>query len=215
MINKQRIAALVVLLLIPLVLALNGLMFNLIDPERAAGHPDYARNYHLLTELRITCFLASLAIVAVLWFVVCLLVIRSKGRSPFWLLLAMLGPFGFAVLATLNSRTPADIDRYARFVGKMNGLVRAAYELCAFVLIWMLAYQAMLLKRVLMIMYQAAATGVSTAQIIDVQNASSGMWAFSEGNEVMYFVILLYLLRPMIFSGIHGVVTKVGSSTPH
>jgi hypothetical protein len=26
------------------------------------------------------------------------------------------------------------------------------------------------------------------------------MWAFAEGNEVIYFVILLYLLRPMVFS---------------
>lgn len=43
--------------------------------------------------------------------------------------------------------------------------------------------------------------GVMTAaQIIDLQNASSGMWAFGEGLEVMFIVILLYLLRPMLFN---------------
>ena len=25
------------------------------------------------------------------------------------------------------------------------------------------------------------------------------MWAFAEGNEVMYLVVLLYLLRPIVF----------------
>lgn len=200
MINKQWIVALVLLLLMPLLLVLDGFLLNVFNPELAAGHPDYVRNYHLLNELRIASFLACLAVVAVLWVVVCLLVIRSKKRSYFWLPLAVFGPFGFAVLATLGSRTHADTDRYARFVGKMNGLVRAAYEIGIFVIIWMLAYEAMVLKRILMIMYQAAVTGISTAQIMDVQNASGGMWAFSEGNEVMYFVILLYMLRPMIFS---------------
>jgi hypothetical protein len=57
----------------------------------------------------------------------------------------------------------------------------------------------MVLKRTLIIRYEAATTGVSTAQIIDIQNASSGMWAFGEGMEVMYFVVLLYLLRPIVF----------------
>ncbi|HZR58994.1 MAG TPA: hypothetical protein VFA74_19150 [Terriglobales bacterium] len=66
--------------------------------------------------------------------------------------------------------------------------------------IWLLAYQAMVLKRVLTIQYQSATTGISTAQIIGLQNASSGMWAFAEGNEVMYMVVLLYLLWPIVFN---------------
>ena len=60
----------------------------------------------------------------------------------------------------------------------------------------------MVLKRDLMIMHEAAATGVSVAQIIDQQNASSGMWAFSEGNEVLYLVVLFYLLWPICFSAV-------------
>jgi len=58
----------------------------------------------------------------------------------------------------------------------------------------------MVLKRTLMIRHEAAITGMSTTQIMDLQNASSGMWAFAEGNEVMYLVILLYLLWPIVFS---------------
>ena len=53
----------------------------------------------------------------------------------------------------------------------------------------------MVLKRDLMILYEAAATGVSTGRIIDLQNASSSMYAFSEGLEVMFLVGFFYLLR--------------------
>jgi hypothetical protein len=60
--------------------------------------------------------------------------------------------------------------------------------------VWFLAFQIMVLKRDLMIMYTAATTGISTPQIIDQQNLSSGMWAFSEGLEV------LYLLWPICFN---------------
>jgi hypothetical protein len=68
----------------------------------------------------------------------------------------------------------------------MNRFVRAGYEVCAFLILWELAYQAMVLKRDLMIRYESYTTGISTAQIIDTQNASSRMWAFGEGMEVMY-----------------------------
>jgi hypothetical protein len=66
--------------------------------------------------------------------------------------------------------------------------------------IWLLAYQAMVLKRDLMILYESATTGASTAQIIATQNASSGMWAFGEGLEVMFLVVLIYLLWPIAFN---------------
>jgi hypothetical protein len=162
MIKKQSLVALVSLLLIPLVLILGGMLSNLIDPEIAAGHPNYARNFHLLSLLKILIFLASLAGAAVLWLLACLLVIRSKSRSYLWMLLAALGPFGFAVLAMLTDQAPAETDRYARFVQSLNGYVRAGYEVCTFVIVWMLAYQAMVLHRTLMIRYEAATTGVST-----------------------------------------------------
>jgi hypothetical protein len=211
MIKKQSVVALVLLLLIPPVLMLGGMLFSLINPEIAAGHPNYVRNYHLLSLLKSMCFWASVAGAAVLWMLACLLVIRSKKRSYLWLFLTALGPIGFAVLAMLNDRAPAETDRYARFVRSLNWFVRVGYELCTFAIVWELAYQAMVLKRTLMIRYEAATTGVSTAQIMNIQNASAGMWAFSEGLEVMYLVVLLYLIRPIVFRVVGHVATTMAS----
>jgi hypothetical protein len=213
MIKKQSIVALVLFLLIPCVLRLEGILFSLINPESAAGHPNYAQNYHRLSQLKHMVLWGSEAAVFVLWLLVCLFVIRSKKRSPLWLFMAALGPFGFAVLAMLNDRAPAETDSYARFVRNLHWFVRAGYELCIFVLAWVLAYQGMVFKRNLMIQHQAAITGMSVAQIIDQQNASSGMWAFAEGNEVMYLVILFYLLWPIVFNLVGRVAALMASPT--
>lgn len=211
MMKKQTVVALVLLLLIPIVLKLGGLLFSLINPETAAGHANYVRNYHFLHLAKMMSLWGSAAVVAFLWLLVCYLVIRSKERSSLWLFFAALGPFGFAILAMLNDRALAETDRYARFVRNLTGFVRVGYELCIFVIIGLLAYQAMVLKRNLMIMHESATTGLPTAQIIDLQNASSGMWAFAEGNEVMYMVVLLYLIWPMVFN-IMGRVTAIMAS---
>ena len=210
--KKQPFVALVLLLLIPIVSLLGGLLFSLINPEIAAGHPNYVRNYHFLSLVKIMMVWVSGAVVAILWLLVCFLVIRSKERSPLWLFFAALGPFGFAILAMLNDKAATETDRHARFVRNLNRLVRVVYEVSRFVVIWLLAFQAMLLKRNLMIMYESATTGISTAQIIDRQNASSGMWAFAEGNEVMYIVVLLYLIWPIIFEMFGRVAAMMASS---
>jgi hypothetical protein len=200
MMKKQSVLALILFLLIPVVMMAGGFLSNLINPEIAAGHANYARNFRLLMLAKGAIFLASVGTAGILWPLVCFLVIRSKGRSPWWLSLAALGPFGFAVLAMLDDRAPAETDRHARFVRSLHWFVRAAYEACTFVVIWLLAYQAMVLLRNLIVMFQAARTGLSTAQIIDLQNASSGMWAFGEAIEALYLVILFYLLRPIVFN---------------
>lgn len=181
-------------------MVLGGWLSSLIDPEIAAGHPNYVRNYHLLSLLKTASFLAMGLIAGVLWLLACFLVIRSKGRSSWWLFLAALGPFGFAVLAMLRDRAPVETDRHEQFLRHLNRFARAGYEGFTFVAIWLVAYQAMVLARYLIIMYQSATTGMSIAQIIDQQNASSGMWAFAEGNEVMYMVVLLYLIWPVVFN---------------
>jgi hypothetical protein len=212
--KKQMVIALALLLLIPVVVILGGLLFSLINPEIAAGHPNYARNYHVLSLLKIGSLLASFAVVAILWLLACFFVIRSKGRSSWWLLLAALGPFGFAILATLNDGAPAETDRHARFVRNMNIFVRVGYEVCRFVIVWLLAFEAMVLKRNLMILYESATTGASTAQIIDRQNASSGMWAFGEGLEVMFLVVLLYLIWPIVFNLAGRLATTMASAKP-
>jgi hypothetical protein len=212
MMKRQTGVALVLLLLIPLVLMLGGLLFSLINPEIAAGHPNYVRNYHFLNLVKSMTMLASGAVVAILWLVVCFLVIRAKQRSSWWLFFAVLGPFGFAILAMLNDRALGEADRHSRFVRNLNRFVRAGYEVCTFVIIWLVAYQAMVLKRNLMILYESATTGMSTSQIIASQNASSGMWAFGEGLEVMYMVVLLYLIRPTVFN----IVGRVAATmAPH
>ena len=200
MIKKQLFVALVLLLLVPMVLVLGGMLSNLINPEIAAGHPNYVRNWHLLNLLKSLLFFASVAAAGVLWILSCMMLIRSKQRSYLWLVLAALGPFGFAVLAMLSDRAPAENDRFARFVRSLNGFMRVGYEVCTFMIVWVLAYEAMVLHRTLMIRYEAATTGVSTAQIMSMQSASSGMWAFAEGNEVIFLVALLYMLRPIVFS---------------
>ena len=190
------------------------MLFSLINPEIAAGHPNYVHNYHLLNQLKLMCLWGSFAVVAVLWLLAGLLVIRSKNRSYLWLFLAALGPFGFAVLALLSDRASTEADRHTRFVRSLNRFARVGYEVCRFVIIWLLAFEAMILKRNLMILYESATTGSSTAQIIANQNASSGMWAFSEGLEVMFLVALLYLIWPIAFNIVGRLATLMASPKP-
>src|ERR1700761_3473384 len=115
--KRETVVALGLLLLIPAVLMLGGFLFAMINPEIAAGHANYARNFYLLSRLRVAVFFGSGAVAAVLW------------------VLAALGPVGLAVLASLNDRVPAETDRHARFVAHLNGFQRAGYEVCRFVLI--------------------------------------------------------------------------------
>ena len=60
-----------------------------------------------------------------------------------------------------------------------------------------------------MIRYESATTGNATAQIIAAQNASSGVWAFSEWIETMYVVVLLYMIWPIVFNRVSGVVPSM------
>ena len=214
MIKKQLLFALLLLLLIPAVTVGAGILFSLINPEIAAGHPNYARNWHLLNALKLGVMYGSFVVILALYLLGCLLVVRSKEQSRSWLALAPFGPLGFAILSVLNDRAPSQADRYSRFVSRLNVWLRIGYEVVSFVVIWELGWQIMVLKRNLMIWYQCATTGVSTAQIIADQNASSGMWAFGEGLEVMFFVILLYLLRPILFNLVAGVMARPSLKAP-
>ena len=210
MIKKQSIVALALLLLIPLVWMLGGILFSLINPEIAAGHPNYVQNYHRLSLLKNMC------LVGIWRGCGCLVGAGVLSGDPLQEAIPAMAVSGG--IGALRVRRPGDAERpgacgdrlYARFVRNLNVFVRVGYELCIFVIVWMLAYEGMVLKRTLMIRYEAATTGVSTAQIIDLQNASSGMWAFAEGNEVMYLVVLLYLLWPMVFNIVGRVAAPDG-----
>jgi hypothetical protein len=207
MVKKPYLLALGAFLLMPVIVTAGALLFALINPEMAAGHPDYAHNWRLLQLLRESFFFGGLLLSLALWFATCLLVLRSKRRSAWWLLLALLGPLGFAVLASLPDADPAPQDVYERFMGKLNVLARLVYEACVFVAIWFLAFGAMFAYRELIIWREAAETGLSRDQVIAQQSASSGMWAFGEMIEVIYLVMLVYLLRP-ILANLAGRVLK-------
>ncbi|MBS1805078.1 MAG: hypothetical protein JST28_17090 [Acidobacteria bacterium] len=210
MIKKQLLLALLLLLLIPAVMLAGGLLFSLINPEIAAGHPNYTRNWHLLSQLKGLIMFGMFATVLALYLLGSFLVIRSKSQSSLWLLLAALGPLGFAILSVLNDRAPSESDRYSRFLCSMKWYLRISYELLCLYLVWELSWQIMILKRNLTIRYESITTGVSTAQIIATQNASSGMWAFGESLQVMFFIIILYLLRPILFN----LIARLVSSKP-
>ena len=233
MIKKEWVIAVVLLLLIPVVLMVGGALFSLINPEIAVHTSNYFFYWHLLNGLKIGIFWGMLAVVLLLWVLVCLHVIRAKKQSTWWLVLAALGPFGLAGLAMLNDRAMSNdgamlngatangattndatlgADPYSRFVRKMNWFVRAGYEAGTFYIFWELAYRIMLLKSNVMMRVEAARTGMSLAQVIDLHNASGGMWAFSEGLEVMFLVVLLYLLRPVVFNIVSRVVAPTASA---
>jgi hypothetical protein len=200
MFKRPYVLAIVSFLMIPAVTVLAGMLINSINPEIAAGHANYERNYRLLSLAKNLSMLAVSLVIMGLWFLTCFFLVRSKKRSYGWLPFAMLGPFGLILLTMLSDNAPAPGDLYQQFVGKLKIYLRVAYELSFFVVVWVSAYQSMVLKRDLMIMYEAATTGISTAQIIDRQNASSGMWAFGEGLEVLFLAVLFYLLWPICFN---------------
>jgi len=198
--KRQYFLAIVCYLLIPAVVIASGILFRLIDPEMARGSADYVRNYRLLELARTGALMTMAGLVLSLWAFTCYLVLKSRQRSLGWLLLAAAGPFGFIVIAMLEDRAPASYDLYQQFIRKLKLYWRVPVEIAAFVMVWSLAFELMVLKRDLMIRYESFMSGTPVATIIDRQNQSSGMWAFSEGNEVIYLVVLIYLLWPVFFN---------------
>jgi len=194
------ILAIVSFLMMPAVSVLAAPLINSIDPEIAAGYANYERNYRLLSLAKTVSVWAVLLVIMALWFLTCFFLVKSKKRSYGWLPLAMFGPFGLIILTLLSNNASAPGDLYQQFIGKLKIYLRVAYELGFFVVVWVGAFLTMVLERDLMIIYEAATTGASTAQIIDQQNASSGMWAFREGLEVLFLVVLFYLLWPICFN---------------
>jgi hypothetical protein len=157
--------------------------------------------------------LAGLGVVMMLWLATCFLVIRSKGRSYAWLLLAALGPFGVIGLAGLRDKSPEADDRYQHFMERLGLPLRALYEGVLFVLMWMSAYLTIVWKRDLMILYESSMTGKAVDDIIAEQTASSGMYAFGEGLEMLYVVALFYLLLPICFNALGHLFKSHGVSS--
>jgi hypothetical protein len=196
--KRRYVLALALYLLIPVVLIAGMRLSFLIDPEWARGHADYTRGYRMLEMAQHGVQMAVLGLVLGLWSAVCYLVLRSRQRSLLWLPLAAAGPFGFIAIALLQDRAPAPEDLYQLFIRKLKMVWRVPLEIAVCVAAWVAAFLSMLLKRDLMIRYESFSTGTPVEAIVARQLESSGMYAFSEGLTVMYFVVLLYLLLPII-----------------
>jgi hypothetical protein len=197
MAKKYYFLALAALLLIPVVTVVGGSIAVAINPEIAAGHANYERNFRLLGTLKIFAIWATFFIDFCLWTLCCAFLLKARARSMWWLPLALLGPLGLAALAALNNRASDGGDPYQRMTGGMNPLLRIVYEIGSFVVIWFAAFEAMETWRYLSIAAESMRTGVPIAAIVEQRNASGGMWAFTEGNEVLFIAALLYLLRPI------------------
>ena len=77
----------------------------------------------------------------------------------------------------MNDRAPAETDPYARFVRSLNGFVRVGYKLGTFVIVWVLADEAMVLKRTLTIRHEAATHG----NVDRADHGSAGRFGWNVG----------------------------------
>lgn len=200
--------ALICFLSIPIITVLTGSIFSAIDPEIAAGHANYERNYQILTLIKQGCLLVGLFVCLTLWTLTCLFLIKSKRASYFWLFVAVLGPFGVIVLSLLCDKEISHENRHQVFLKKLNIVWRIGYEVCRFLVLWFAAFYVMVLKQELLIAYEVYSTGLAAEVIIERQNASSGMLAFSEGIEILYLVTLFYLLWPIGVNAITRFLTN-------
>ena len=110
MFKRPYVLAIVSFLMIPAVSVLAAMLINSINPEIAAGHSSYERNYRLLSLAKNLSMLALLLVIMGLWFLTCFFLVKSKKRSYGWLPLAMLGPFGLIILTMLSDNAPAPGD---------------------------------------------------------------------------------------------------------
>jgi hypothetical protein len=187
-------------LAIPLVIIAGAGVFRLVDPEVARVGTNYVRDYWLLEKARTGALMAAWGLALVLWISTCYMVLKSRQRSLWWLLLSAAGPLGFGVIAVLSDRSPAPNDLYQQVIRKLKLYWRVPVEIALFVSVWCVSYEFIVFKRDLMIRYESFSTGTPVQTIIDRQNESSGMWAAAEGMEQFYLVVLIYLLWPILFN---------------
>lgn len=198
--KRAYLLAVLCFLAIPFVFVGGGFLAVLINPEWAVHTSHYARNFHLLSALKLSLLWGGFGLSGLLWLLMCYFLVRSKERSRAWLLVAPLGPIGLAILSGLRDLAPAEGDAWQRLFLRMGRAARWVWGLAFFCGASTVAYAAMVLLRNLLILAQSLSTGAPVAQIIAQQNASSGMYAFTEGNEVICIVSVLYLFWPFAFN---------------
>ena len=211
--KRSYLLAIVCYLAIPIVIIAGGALHELIDPEWARGSVDYVRNYRLLDMLAQGASMAAGALALVLWLATCFFVLKTRERSTGWLLLAVAGPLGFTFIATLRDRAPAPDDLYQQIVPRLKLHWRIPLEIAAFLCIWTFAFLGMTAAREAMIQLASFRTGTPVETIVATQDASSGMYAFAEGLQVLYLVPLLYLLWPVVFN-VAGHLVRRSTTTP-
>ena len=210
--RRHYLLAVACYLAIPVLVMAGGALFRLIDPEMARGHDDYVRNFHLLQLARMGAVWVVWCLALILFIMTCYLILVSRQRSLGWLALAVAGPFGLIAITMLADRSPDIDDRHQQLVRQLKMYWRIPLEIVVFFAVCYLAYEAVVVKRELMISYESFTTGTPVETIVAIQSASSGMWAFSEGNEMMYLVGLTYLLLPILFN---LVAQRLRSRTTH
>jgi len=200
MIKKNYILTIVSLLAIPVVTVVGATMALLIDPEIAVHYANYERNFRILNQLKLGIMLAAFAVDIGLWILACFFLLKSKKQSYWWLPLSVLGPFGLIALTIVRDNDPLSEDLYQRFIRSMKSVWRVTYEVGLFVLVWFAAFLSVALLGEIRIIAESAFTGTPRSQIVAVQLASSGMWAFTEGLETLGLVVLFYLTFPLLFN---------------
>jgi hypothetical protein len=198
--KPHYIIALACYLAIPAVMIAGLGLSRLIDPELARFSTDYARNFRLLEMAATGAVMATAGLALALWAASYYLVLKSRQRSVLWLALAEAGPFGFMFITMLADPSPAPEDLHQEFIRKLKLYWRIPMEIAVFVSAWIIAYQCVVLKGELLITFESSWTGTAVETIIDRQNASSGMYAFGEGLELIFLVTLLSLLWPIFFN---------------
>ncbi len=198
--RRHAYLAVAALVLIPVTVMLGGRLAIAINPEIAAGHPNYVRNFYLLQTAKHVVMAGTALLACGLWLACCALFLKAKARSFLWLPLAILGPLGLAALAVLADKSDGNAKPEHGPTAWVRHVLRLAFEAAFFIAAWFAAYEAMVAIRDLLIRLELQRTGMPVADIIELQNASSGMWAFGEGLEVMFLLAVLYVLRPIGFN---------------
>jgi hypothetical protein len=210
MIRKYYGRSILALLLIPAAAMMAGAIFELIDPELARGHANYARNFALLEHLRHWALLAALVLLGVLWVLACIWLLRAKSRRRIWTALGLLGPPGFAALSTLSDRSPpAPNDAYRRQLARLPLALRVLYEVLRFVAFAFLAMQLVEWFEYATALLDAARRSMSVAQVLAERDASSGMWAFGDSLRDAYVFVLLYAIWPFSCNAVAALARRL------
>jgi len=197
-IRKYYGLSVLALLLIPLAAMLAAGILDAINPELAAGHANYARNFALLEHLRNAVPLAAALLLGVLWLLACIWLLRSKSRRRAWLWLTLAGSLGFAALTALSDHSPLTLyDAYGRQLARLPKLLRVLYEVVRFVAFTLLAWQLVEWLDSGTALLEATRRGLPLAEVLAERDASSGMWAFGDAVRAAYVFVLLYALWPV------------------